>query len=160
MQLGSTVRTIIGLGRSVAMATLLLLVLVQLANVVARYVFGASFIWVQELAIYFHAATIALACGATLLVDKHVRVDAIYNRFTASKKRSLDRLGFVAFGAPMLAAILYLCVPYVIHSWQILEASAEVSGLPGLFLIKSLLILLGVLLALAGLVSFLRPKAG
>ena len=58
-------------GRVVSWGTLLM-VLLQFAIVVARYVFGAGSIAAQEAVVYMHAAVFLGCAGYTLRHDGHV----------------------------------------------------------------------------------------
>ena len=133
---------------------LLLLVAVQLAIVLARYLFAVNFLWLQELALYLHASVFMLAAAWSLTRDKHVRID-IFRGGEAARRR-LDRTGTLLMLVPMMGVIGVVSLPYVGQSWSILEGSAEVSGLPGLFLLKSLLPIFTVLMLLAGISRFVR----
>ena len=57
---------------------------------------------------------------------------------------------------PMMLAIGWASLPYVGQSWAILEGSAEVSGLPAIFLLKTLLPVFAVLMLVAGCVRLVR----
>src|SRR5512134_1505754 len=56
----------------------LVMVLVQFALVILRYVFGIGSVPLQESLLYAHAALFMLAAGYTLLAGGHVRVDIFY----------------------------------------------------------------------------------
>ena len=45
--------------------------------VVLRYLFGISFIWMQETYVWMHAYIFMLGAGYTYLNDDHVRIDII-----------------------------------------------------------------------------------
>jgi TRAP-type mannitol/chloroaromatic compound transport system permease small subunit len=126
------------LGRTVAWCALLV-VLLQFAVVVLRYVFGVGSIWLQESVLYVHAAVIALAAAWTLRENGHVRVDIFYARAAPRTKALLDLVGTVAFLIPFATALLLLSLGYAARSWAIFEGSREASGLPAVFLLKSLI---------------------
>jgi TRAP-type mannitol/chloroaromatic compound transport system permease small subunit len=52
-----------------------------------------------------------------------------------------------------------LSVPYVARSWSILERSQEASGLPLVFLLKTLIPLFALLMALQGIAQAIRAGA-
>jgi len=131
---------------------LLVLVVIQFAIVLARYVFAINFLWLQELAVYLNASIFMLAAAWGLICNKHVRIDVFWGRLAAKGKRRVEQIGTLIFLLPMMAAILIASVPYVSQSWAIWEGSTEISGLPGLFLLKTLLPVFAALLFLAGLV--------
>lgn len=143
------------IGRAVSWL-LVTMVLVMSAVVLLRYVFGVGFIWLQELVIYQHAAVIMLAAAAVLARDGHVRVDVLYRNWHPQRRALVDALGAALFIIPTGVLLAWISWPYVRLSWLILERSRETSGLPAVFLLKSLIPVCGILLALQGLVSVLR----
>jgi TRAP-type mannitol/chloroaromatic compound transport system permease small subunit len=146
------------IGRAVAWL-LLALALMQFAIVVMRYVFGAGSLWMQESIFYLHASVFMLAAGYTVLHDGHVRVSIYYDRFSPHWKAAADLLGAVTLLLPFAAIVLFQSIPYVQRSWAILEGSRESSGLPAVFLLKTLIPLYAALLALAGISSIIRTVA-
>ena len=57
---------------------IIMMVIVQLSIVMARYIYGIGFLKLQELLIYLHGSLFTLAAGYTLLEDEHVRVCLLY----------------------------------------------------------------------------------
>ena len=129
---------------------LLVLVAVQFAIVLARYLLAVNFLWFQELAIYLHAAIFMLAAAWALLCNKHVRIDVISSHLAETGRRRVEFWGTLFLLITMMLAIIVTSVPYVVQSWSILEGSTEVSGLPGLFLLKSVLPVFALLMLIAG----------
>jgi TRAP-type mannitol/chloroaromatic compound transport system permease small subunit len=152
----------IWIGRAVSWL-LVGMVAVMSAVVLLRYVFGVGFIWLQELVIYQHAAVIMLAGAAVLARDGHVRVDVLYRGWPAVWRARVNAVAAALFIIPTGLLLAWISWPYVRLSWLILERSRETSGLPAVFLLKTLIPLSGVLLALQGLVivgqAFARPVA-
>ena len=148
-------RLLAGLGRLCGWL-LLALVVVQFVVVLARYLLAVNFLWLQELTLYLHASTFMLAAAWSLTADKHVRIDILRERSGAAARRRLDGAGTVFLLIPMMVAIGWASLPYVGQSWAILEGSTEVSGLPGIFLLKTLLPVFAGLMLLAGLVRLIR----
>ena len=58
-----------------------------------------------------------------------------------------------AWGSGVLA---WFAMPYVSRSWAILESSRETSGLPAVFLLKTLIPLFALLMALQGVAQAIR----
>ncbi len=137
-------------GRAVAWCALAL-VAVQFVAVVQRYVFGVGWIWVEESIVYIHATVFMAGAAYTLLHDGHVRVDIFYAEATARQRAWVDLLGTVVFLWPVAGLIIAKAWPYVAASWSILEGSAETSGIPAVFFLKSLLLVFAGLMALQGL---------
>ena len=55
------------------------------------------------------------------------------------------------YRVPISATLLVLSLPYVAASWRVLEGSPEVGGIPGIFVLKTGLPVMAVLLLAAGL---------
>ena len=142
-------------GRAVAWC-LLFMVLAEFALVLMRYVLGVGSIWLQESVIYAHAAVFMLAAAWTLAADAHVRVDIFYADAAPRTKAIVDLIGALLLLLPFALALVYLSLPYVARSWALLEGSRETSGLPVLFLLKTLIPLFAALLALQGIAQALR----
>ncbi|MGE0653615.1 MAG: TRAP transporter small permease subunit [Alphaproteobacteria bacterium] len=138
-----------GIGRAVAW-TALALVATQFLAVVLRYVFGMGWIWVEETIVYLHATLFMAGAAYTLLHDGHVRVDVFYREATARDRARVDLLGTVFFLWPVSILILVKSWPYVAQSWAVLERSPETSGIPAVFVLKSLIPVFAVLMVAQG----------
>lgn len=143
------------IGRTAAWLALFI-VLVQFVVVLVRYAVGLGSIWLTESILYAHAGLFMLAAAWTLAADGHVRVDVFYAQATSRRKALIDLLGSVVLLLPFAVALAVLSLPYVARSWAILEGSREASGLPLVFLLKTLIPLCAALLALQGLAQILR----
>ena len=53
---------------------------------------------------------------------------------------------------------LWFALPYVARSWAILETSRETSGLPAVFLLKTLIPVFALLMALQGVSQAIRRR--
>src|SRR5215212_3855231 len=127
------------------------IVLLGFAVVLMRYVLGLGSIWLQESILYAHAALFLLAAAWTLKEGGHVRVDVFYANASPRLKAWVDLLGALLLLLPFCIAILWFSWPYVMRSWAILERSRETSGLPLVFLLKTLIPLFALMLALQGI---------
>jgi TRAP-type mannitol/chloroaromatic compound transport system permease small subunit len=143
------------IGRTVAWLCLLV-VLVQFTVVVMRYVFGLGSIWLTETIIYGHATLFMLASAWTLREGGHVRVDIFYADAGPRWRALVDLCGALLLLLPFMLLLLYFAVPYVARSWAILETSRETSGLPAVYLLKTLIPLFAVLMALQGIAQAVR----
>jgi TRAP-type mannitol/chloroaromatic compound transport system permease small subunit len=146
------------IGRAVAWLVLAV-VLLQFALVVARYLFGVGSIWLTETVIYGHAAVFMLAAAWTLQLGGHVRVDIFYADASARTKALIDLAGSVLLLLPFVFVLLLLSVPYAARSWAIFEHSQETSGLPLVFVLKTLIPLFALLMALQGIAQAIRAAA-
>jgi len=124
--------------------------------VVMRYAFGTGSIWLSESIVYAHAARFMLAAAWTLRENGHVRVDVFYADASPRRKALIDLLGSVLLLLPFMLLLLFFAIPYVARSWAILESSRETSGIPGVFVLKTLIPLFAVLMALQGISQAIR----
>ena len=143
------------IGRGAAWLALVV-VLVQFGVVLLRYCFGMGSIWLQESIIYAHAALFMLAAAWVLQTGAHVRVDIFYADASPRRKALIDLLGTFLLLLPFAALLIWFSVPYAARSFAILERSRESSGLPIVYLLKSLIPLFAFLLALQGLAQAIR----
>lgn len=143
------------IGRGVAWLALAI-VLLQFALVVARYLFGIGSIWVTESVVYGHAALFLLASAWTLRSGGHVRVDIFYENASPRARAWIDLFGTLLLLMPFALALLWLSLPFAARSWAILERSPEASGLPLVFVLKSLMPVFALMLALQGIAQAIR----
>lgn len=142
-------------GRAAAWASLFV-VLAQFALVVMRYGFDLGSIWLTESVLYGHAVLFMLAAAWTLKEGGHVRVDIFYADARSRSKAVIDLAGALVLLIPFALAILLLSLPYVVRSWATLEGSRETSGLPFVFLLKTLIPLFALLICLQGVSQAVR----
>jgi TRAP-type mannitol/chloroaromatic compound transport system permease small subunit len=145
-------------GRVVAWCALFV-VLTQFVVVVLRYALGIGSIWLSESIVYGHAALFMLAAAWTLRENGHVRVDVLYADASPRRKALVDLVGALLLLIPFALTLGWLSLPYVARSWEVLERSREASGLPAVFLLKSLIPLFALLLALQGIAQAIRAAA-
>jgi TRAP-type mannitol/chloroaromatic compound transport system permease small subunit len=143
------------IGRSAAWLCLFV-VTVQFAVVVLRYVFGIGSIWLSESIIYGHAAVFMLAAAWTLREGGHVRVDVFYAVASPRTRAKIDLGGSLLLLLPLMLVLGWFALPYVRRSWAILETSPETSGIPAVFLLKTLIPLFALLMALQGIAQAIR----
>ncbi len=132
-------------GRSVAWLTLVM-VLLTFVIVVLRYGFNLGWIWLQESLTYLHVTVFAIAAAWTLQQDGHVRVDIFYTTMPARKKALVNFLGTLVLLIPFCIFLLVVAWPYVTTAWQMFEGSREAGGLPLVYLLKTLILVLPALL--------------
>jgi TRAP-type mannitol/chloroaromatic compound transport system permease small subunit len=133
-----------------------LLVLIQFVVVGLRYVYGSSFIWMQESVIYAHATLFMLAIGYVFMLDAHVRVDIFYANWSLRARAWTDLAGVIVCVLPFCALVVWASWPFVTLSWRIPEGPMAVGGLPLTPVLKSLIPAMALLLALQGVSVALR----
>ncbi|MFW1678325.1 TRAP transporter small permease subunit [Pontibacter sp. JAM-7] len=143
------------IGRTVAWLTLAL-VLVSFAVVVLRYAFTSGNIALQETTTYLHSLIFMLGAAYTLKHDKHVRVDILFRPSSPHCQARVNLFGTLLILFPVCIVLFYFAWDYVAAAWAIQESSQQTGGLPYLYLLKSCLLLLPVLLLLQGLAELGR----
>lgn len=134
----------------------LVCVLVCFAVVVQRYFFNVSTLWVQDLYVWVAGAMFTGVAGFALLRDDHVRVDIFYRPASVRRKAMADLFGVVVFLLPFMYIVLQYCYPAVARSWGYYEGSANIGGMPGLFILKSFIIVFAVVVGLQGIAMAAR----
>ncbi len=142
-------------GRAVAWLTLAM-VLITFTVVVLRYVYAIGWVWLQESYVWLHGVVFMLGAGYTLLHNGHVRVDIFYRPKDPRYKAWVDLLGSLLLLTPMIVVVTAVSFGYVVESWSRFEESREAGGLPGLFLLKSVILGFCLLLGLQGLALMAR----
>ena len=132
------------------------MLLLQFMIVLLRYVFGYSFIFLDEGVLYFHATLFMLGAGYTFLVNAHVRVDIFYSGMSPRNNAFVDIFGHLFLLTPALLVLVWYSWPYVHGSWAILEGPISVGGIPASFLLKSLIPAYCALLLAQGLAALIR----
>ena len=142
-------------GRFVAWLTLTI-VIVTFTVVVLRYLFSTGSIALQESITYLHATLFMLGAAWTLKQDGHVRVDIFYSKQNRRTRAWTDLLGTLLLLFPVCGFILYSSLDYVAASWSVQEGSQEAGGLDAVFLLKTAIPVMAVLLILQGCAIILK----
>ncbi|PKG98257.1 TRAP transporter small permease subunit [Paraglaciecola sp. MB-3u-78] len=137
----------------------LFMVLLTLLIVVLRYGFNLGWIAMQESVMYLHGMVFLLGAAHTLRVNGHVRVDIFYRRFSPNKQAKVDIFGSLFLLMPVNIFIFIVSFDYVMRAWRVMEASQEAGGIPGVFLLKSLILLFSFTMLLQGIAEVIRNVA-
>lgn len=132
------------------------IVLVCFTVVVLRYVFSTGFIWLQDLYVWLNAMMFMGISGFALFNNTHVRVDIFYRPAGRRRKALVDMFGSLFFVAPFVWVLSSWSWAYVQRSWRFMEGSPNFGGLPGLYIIKSFILVFAAVVALQALAMFLR----
>ncbi len=143
------------IGKTISWLTLLM-VLTTFLVVVFRYAFDIGWIALQESVSYMHAMVFMLGAAYTLKHDKHVRVDIFYQECSKRNKAWIDCLGTLFLLMPVTGFIIWSSWEYVTNSWAIQEGSRNSGGLPGVYLLKTSILLMAALLFLQSIALFLQ----
>ena len=134
----------------------LLLVLLICLDVLFRYLFNFTLIWIIELETYLFALSFLMASGYAFKHDKHVRVDLFYSNYSELKKAWINLIGGIFLLLPWSMISSYVCFLYFLKSWKISESSAQPGGLPAIYILKFILFLGFILLVVQAMASILK----
>lgn len=114
-----------------------------------------------EIQWYLFAAVFLLAAGYTLLMDEHVRIDALSHRWSRRTQVWVDVVGLALFVLPLCAWVIVISWPIVVRAYVTGEISTNAGGLirwPVYALMPAGFILLGLqcVSELVKRVAFLR----
>lgn len=138
----------------------LFMVLIGAVSAVMRY-FARSQQWTLNLTpateLQWYAFSVIFLMGAAygLNHDVHVRVDVVYERFSAKTRALIDMAGTILFLIPFSVMMLWVSYPAVMSSWRIREQSPDPGGLPR-YPIKILIIVSFVLLVLQAISQLVK----
>jgi len=134
----------------------LFMVLVTFTVVVLRYAFDLGWIAMQESITYMHAVLFLAGSAYTLKHQGHVRVDIFYRNFSLRTQAWVDLFGTLFLLLPVCLFIFFMSWDYVSASWALHEGSREAGGLEGVFLLKSVILIMAGLLCVQGLAIIMR----
>jgi TRAP-type mannitol/chloroaromatic compound transport system permease small subunit len=157
--LATIVRAISTLNRAIGLVfswLSLAVVLVCFVVVVERYFLHTTHLWAQDLYVWLSGAMFTAVAGFAMLRDDHVRVDILYRQWSIRGRAIADLIGCVIFLFPFIIMVLLYAWPYVMRSWRLFEGSANIGGMPGLFILKSFVIVFCVVVGLQGIAWALR----
>jgi|TARA_R110000824_G_scaffold319565_1_gene506582 TRAP-type mannitol/chloroaromatic compound transport system permease small subunit len=134
----------------------LAIVIVCFTVVVQRYLFAISYVWMQDLYIWLNGAMFTAVAGFALLRDDHVRVDIFYRPAKLRTRAITDLIGVVIFLLPFTWIVYIYSMPFVQRAWSYHEGSANVGGMPGLYILKTFIIVFAALIAAQGIAMAIR----
>jgi len=130
------------------------IIIAILIEVMMRYYFRASQLWIPETSMFLFGAMFTLGGGYTHLYDDHVRVDVIYNMCSLRIRKVIDILCFI----PLIIYGLVICVEGSRMAYiSLINAERTSSAFaPYYFPIKACIPIGGFLLVLQGISKLLR----
>jgi TRAP-type mannitol/chloroaromatic compound transport system permease small subunit len=136
-----------------------LLLLVIVANVVMRYLFGEGRIEFEEIQWHIYSAGFLMGLSYTYTADDHVRVDIFRERMGFVSQAWIEFYGILLLLVPFLLLVITYSIPFVWYSFQMNEVSEAPGGLPFRWVVKSFLLLGFIFLLLSALSRLCRLSA-
>lgn len=134
---------------------LVLAMILLVVVVVSGRKVGLGSIALQEAVTYLHALVFMLGLSFALKRKAHVRVDIFYRKYSPTQKALVDLVGGVLLLLPFCILIFVSSWDYVLASWAILEASSENDGIAAIYLLKTLMLIMPIMLGLQGIADIL-----
>ncbi|MCB0191083.1 MAG: TRAP transporter small permease subunit [Anaerolineae bacterium] len=127
-----------------------LLVVVVFVNVLLRYVYGQSFLTLQDGSWYIFGLIFMIGAAYTLKHDRHVRVDIFFVNYPPKVQVWVNMLGTIFFLIPFCILALYVSWGFVGQSFNLQETSPDAGGLAARYLAKAVTPIGFILLLLQG----------
>ena len=135
------------------------LIMVVVANVTMRYLFGEGRVEFEEVQWHLYAIGFLFAITSCMDADDHIRVDIFHDRMSLDARAWIELYGLVLLFFPFVLTLLVFSLPFVEYSWSIAEISDAPGGLPYRWAIKAVLPISLVLLLVAGVSRLSRVFA-
>ncbi len=142
-------------GNLVSWVAVLMVIVISL-DVIIRYLFQFTFIWIVEIEIYLFGIMFLLAAGYTFKYGKHVKVDVFYAKLSEKGRAWIDLIGGLFFLLPWSYIVISASWRYAYSSFLMGESSPQPGGLPALYILKFCITLGFAFLLLQGLASILK----
>lgn len=134
----------------------LILVLVIAIDVLFRYFFDHTSVWVVELEWHLFAIIFLLGAAYTMQEDGHVRVDVFLQRGSARQKKIVTLIGHLVLLIPLCLFLIPPAWDYFYQSWSIGEGSGDPGGIPALYPIKAFIPIAFILVLAQAITESLR----
>jgi len=151
-------RFILAIGNAMSWIWVLLIIGI-ITNVTLRYVFGRATVWLEELQLYFYAIGFIIGLSYAITWDRHVRVDALADRWKPRTRAWIELFGMLFLLLPFSITILLEAVSYTLTSIRLGEGSPSPGGLPHTWILKSFIVWGFALIFLAAFSRMLRCTA-
>ena len=142
-----------------------LLMIVVCYDVVTRYMgvpkpFGMNSTQFQESEYWLHTFLFSLLLGYAYIKQAHVRIDLVRERFSTRNKYLLEIVGILFFLLTYSILGAWFTAHYAFSSFQEHEVSKSVIGLSNIWILKSALVVMFILMGVAAISQLIKAVAG
>ena len=134
----------------------LLLILVVVYDVVARYIFNAPTIWGYEIAMALGMSLYCWGYAYTESKHGHVRVDVFYIHMSPRARAIVDTIGGFLFFLPVIGLVVFAAWNNMMWSWGVMEKSVEGYWYPPWYPLRTMIFLGFALLLMQGVANLSR----
>jgi TRAP-type mannitol/chloroaromatic compound transport system permease small subunit len=141
------------------------LVLVVLYDVISRYFgvpkpFGLNSTQIQESEYWLHTFLFTFVIGYAYTRQAHVRIDLLREMFRPKTKYAIEIIGIVIFLMTFASLGTWYTAKYTYASFLENEVSRSTIGFSNIWLLKSALPLMFIMMGLAGISQLIKSVAG
>lgn len=133
-----------------------LLIGVILLQVTLRYGFNRGLVPLEELQWHLYAVAVMAGLSYGVTTDSHIRVDILHHRFSKRTRGWVEIFGILFLLLPFTAMVFHHSLDWLADSFRLSESSANPTGLPYRWLIKSVIPCSFGLLFIAALARLMR----
>ena len=151
-----TIDSVVAFFGRIAAGLIPLLVLLIVGDVLSRFLFDLTAVWVIEVEWHLFSLIFLLGAPYALQKNRHVRVDLFYERFDVKNQAQVDFWGACIFLIPWSLLFLITGMNYASEAWQTGEGSPNPGGIPFFGPIKTVIPLTAFLLLLQGVANCIR----
>ncbi len=106
-------------------------------EVVARFAFDLPTFWAYELAYMITGAHFMLGIAYVLKMDRHIRIDFLYTRFSPRQRALVDFITYAAFLLPVAAWMTWRLGAVAAEAFRVGEVSGESAWNPLVWPVQS-----------------------
>lgn len=136
--------------------SILVLTVVTVYDVTARYLFDAPTTWAYDTEYILYGTLFIMAGAYTLSRNGHVRGDVLYRLMPVRVQGAIDLVLFLVFFFPGVLALLYSGYDYARMSWLVNEHSSSSPAGPPIYPFKMLIPAAAFFLLIQGIAETIR----
>ncbi len=132
------------------------LIAVILLQVVMRYGFNRGLVPLEELMWHLYAVAFMFGMAYSITIDSHIRVDIVHMSLPRKAQHIMEVLGILLLLFPFLWVLFDHSLGWAYEAWRVNESSANPTGLPYRWIIKSVVPLTALLMFIAALARLIQ----
>lgn len=139
LKIEAIIESVVDIVGKITSILLLLMIFNVFFDVIMRYFFRNSSVGMQEMEWHLFSVVILFGVSVALKDEGHVRVDFLYEKYSARKKVMINILGTLFFLLPLALLVASGSWGFVIDSFSINEISEDPGGLTHRWIIKAMI---------------------
>lgn len=143
------------IGQVMAWSNVLLIGII-LVQVVLRYGFNNGLVYLEELIWHIYAVGFMFGLSFAITNDSHIRVDIVHMNLSRTAQHRWEIFGLLFLLLPFIVVIFLHSLEWVYYSYEIGESSANPTGLPYRWVVKSVIPISFALLFIAAIARLIR----